>query len=138
PQTGAWPKGGELDIMECLNYDSIAYQTVHSYYTYTLGIKTNPISGGIGSIRVNDYNVYAVELEPDKVSFFINDVLTLSYPRIETDKEGQFPFDQPFYLLIDMQLGGSWVGSVDPATLPVEMKVDWVRYYQPENKGACR
>ena len=29
-----------------------------------------------------------------------------------------------------MQLGGSWVGTVDPADLPVEMEVDWVRYYQ--------
>lgn len=52
------------------------------------------------------------------------------YPRIETEQEGQFPFNIPQYLLIDMQLGGSWVGTVDPADLPVEMEVDWVRHYQ--------
>ena len=34
------------------------------------------------------------------------------YPRIETEQEGQFPFDIPQYLLIDMQLGGTWVGPV--------------------------
>lgn len=44
--------------------------------------------------------------------------------------EGQFPFYQPYYLLIDMQLGGSWVGAVDPKELPVEMWVDWVKYYE--------
>lgn len=52
------------------------------------------------------------------------------YPRIETEQEGQFPFDIPQYLLIDMQLGGTWVGPVDSTDLPVEMEVDWVRYYQ--------
>ena len=51
---------------------------------------------------------------------------------ISTDKEGQYPFYQPYYLLIDMQLGGSWVGGVDPKDLPVEMLVDWVRYYEKE------
>ena len=55
------------------------------------------------------------------------------YPRIETDKEGQFPFRPAFSIyLIDMQLGGSWVGAVDPKELPVEMYVDWVRFYQKE------
>ena len=69
---------------------------------------------------------------PDSVVFFINDKHTLTYPRIETDKEGQFPFDRPYYLLIDMQLGGNWVGKVDTLDLPVEMQIDWVRYYQKE------
>lgn len=116
--------------MERLNYDSIAYQTVHSHYTYTLGIKDDPVSHSIGMIDPDRYNVFAVEMYPDSLSFFINNVHTFTYPRIQTVKEGQFPFNQPFYLLIDMQLGGSWVGKVDPADLPVEMEVDWVRFYQ--------
>ena len=46
PQDGKWPGGGEIDIMERLNNDSIAYQTVHSHYTFDLGIKDNPETGG--------------------------------------------------------------------------------------------
>lgn len=130
PENAGWPMGGEIDIMERLNYDSIAYQTVHSHYTYDLGFKDNPKQGGIGPINPNDYNVYAVEMHPDSLCFFINDSHTFTYPRIQTDQEGQFPFDKPFYLLIDMQLGGSWVGGVEMKDLPVEMKVDWVRFYQ--------
>lgn len=130
PEKAAWPSGGEIDIMERLNYDSIAYQTVHSHYTYTLGIKDDPVSHSIGMIDPDRYNVFAVEMYPDSLSFFINNVHTFTYPRIHTVKEGQFPFNQPFYLLIDMQLGGSWVGKIDPADLPVEMEVDWVRFYQ--------
>lgn len=130
PQSGKWPDGGEIDIMERLNNDTIAYQTVHSNYTLNLGIKDNPKQGGVGLITPDDYNVYTVEMYPDSLRFFINDAHTFTYPRIQTDKEGQFPFDAPFYLLIDMQLGGSWVGNVNKEDLPVEMKIDWVRFYQ--------
>ena len=126
----AWPDDGEIDIMERLNNDSIAYQTVHSHYTYTLGIKDHPVSHSTGVIHPDRYNIFAVEMYPDSLSFYVNDVHTFTYPRIQTKEEGQFPFNQPFYLLIDMQLGGSWVGAVSPEDLPVEMEVDWVRFYQ--------
>lgn len=130
PQEGKWPDGGEIDIMERLNNEDIAYQTVHSHYTFDLGIKDNPKQGGTGPINKNDYNIYGVDMYSDSLVFSINHERTFVYPRIETDKEGQYPFNQPFYLLIDMQLGGSWVGAVDPKNLPVEMEVDWVRFYQ--------
>ena len=125
-----WPMGGEVDIMERLNFDTIAYQTVHSNYTVNLGIKDNPPYYRTAPINPEDFNVYGVDFWPDSLVFHINGQHNFTYPRIETDKEGQFPFDIPQYLLIDMQLGGAWVGSVDPTHLPVEMEVDWVRYYQ--------
>lgn len=125
-----WPDGGEIDIMERLNFDSIAYQTVHSDYTINQKIR-DPKPGTTGKIRPDDFNTYAVEIHPDSLVFFINDLKTFTYPRIETDKKGQFPFaDKKYYLLIDMQLGGSWVGSVDPEHLPIEMEIDWVRFYE--------
>ena len=62
PQEGQWPMGGEIDIMERLNYDNIAYQTVHSHYTYDLGFKTTPPQGSTGPIHPEAYNVYAVEM----------------------------------------------------------------------------
>lgn len=123
-----WPRGGEIDLMERLNFDSIVYQTVHSHYTHTLGIKDNPPHGDTAPIDPAAFNTYGVDLWPDSVVFHVNGQRTFAYPRIETDIEGQFPFDIPQYLLIDMQLGGQWVGRVDPADLPIEMEVDWVRY----------
>jgi len=130
PQGCKWPEAGEIDIMEHLSYDSIAYQTVHSDYTHRLKIANNPPHGATGKIDPNTYNTYAVEIYPDSLTFFINDKKTFTYPRIKTDKEGQFPFDKyQYYLLLDMQLGGSWVGAVKPEDLPVEMEIDWVRFY---------
>lgn len=53
--------GGEVDIMERLNHDSIVYQTVHSHYTYTLGIENNPKHGNTIPINPEDFNVYGVD-----------------------------------------------------------------------------
>ncbi|WP_430812351.1 MULTISPECIES: glycoside hydrolase family 16 protein [unclassified Carboxylicivirga] len=125
-----WPYGGEIDIMERLNFDTIAYQTVHSHYTYNLGIKDNPRPGSVMAISPDEFNVYGVDLWPDSLVFHINHQRHFAYPRIETQEEGQFPFDISQFLLIDMQLGGSWVGAVNPEDLPVEMEIDWVRHYQ--------
>ncbi len=85
------PGGGEIDIMERLNNDSIAYQTVHPHYTFDLGIKDNPKQGSTGLINPDDFNTYTVEMYPDSLVFFINETRTFAYPRLETDKEGQFP-----------------------------------------------
>lgn len=128
--TEKWPDCGEIDIMERLNYDDFAYQTIHSYYTKVEGIKDNPPYYTTGKINPDDYNVYAVELHQDSLVFFINENRTFCYPRIETDKKGQFPFDKPYYLMIDQQLGGEWVGEVDMNDLPMQMEIDWVRFYQ--------
>jgi beta-glucanase (GH16 family) len=124
-----WPRGGEIDIMERLNSDDFAQQTVHSIYTHNLKMKDPPQSE-IGKISNDDYNIYAVELHEDRLDFFINNKFTFTYPRIETDNEEQFPFNREYYLLLDMQLGGSWVGDINPDDLPVEMWIDWVRFYK--------
>lgn len=125
-----WPDGGEIDIMERLNFEADAYQTVHSHYTFDLGRTANPLSTKKSPINPNDYNVYGVEVTPDYVQYYINGKPTLKYPKINDGKEGQFPYNEPMFLIIDMQLGGNWVGAVDSADLPVEMDVDWVKYYQ--------
>lgn len=125
-----WPMGGEIDIMEHLNFDAFAYQTVHSNFTLNHGETRNPKSGITHGIDKNDWNVYAVELGYDTLKFFINGVQTNAYPRIQTDVEGQFPFAEDFYLKIDAQLGGGWVGKIDPTQLPATLFIDWVKFYQ--------
>ncbi len=80
-----------------------------------------------------------MELHSDSLVFFINGHRTFSYPRIKTDKGGQFPFtDHKYYLLLDMQLGGSWVGKVDPKELPVEMEIDRVKFYSFEQESKSK
>ena len=109
---GAWPafwmlpshapKGegypGEIDIMEHLNFDHICYQTVHTHYTLDLGIKTNPVSHAVAPFNSEEFNVFGLEWSADKLVFTVNGRPTFTYPRIQTDKAGQWPYDQPYYL----------------------------------------
>ncbi|MGL4293154.1 MAG: glycoside hydrolase family 16 protein [Bacteroidales bacterium] len=125
-----WPDGGEIDIMEHLNFDDFVYQTVHSHYTYVLKETKNPPNHATAPIDKSGYNVFAVEKYADRLVFFVNDKKTFEYKKIDTDLQGQFPFDTPYYILMDMQLGGNWVGSVNPSQLPVEMHIDWIRVYE--------
>ncbi len=116
--------------MERLNHDNAVYQTLHSHYSYTLG-KKDPVNSILKRVAVSsDYHIYEVQLWPDRVRFYIDGVESLTYPKVNDGADGQFPFFKEWYLIIDMQLGGSWVGNVDSSQLPVEMEVDWVRYYR--------
>ncbi len=132
PRDAKWPMGGEIDIMEHLNFDEEVYQTIHTNYTYNLKQMT-PKHFNVTKVDFEEWNVYAVERYQDSLCFFVNDKLSHVYKRIETDLPGQFPFpDEPYYLILSSQLGGNWVGDIDPEQLPVKMEVDWVRFYEKE------
>lgn len=128
----AWPNGGEIDMMEHLNYDTIVYQTVHSNYTLYEGGADVPPHFATCTLKPGDWNVYGVDITEDALVFHLNGVETFRYPRVDSIR-GQYPYYLPMYLLIDMQIQGGWVGKADPATLPVKMEVDWVRHYVRED-----
>ncbi len=135
PDHQKWPHGGEIDIMEHLNRDSIVYQTAHSPYTQLLGIKEDPQHSALIKYNPGEFNIYSVEIHTDSLVFFVNGKRNFTYPRIETPHKGQFPFaDNPFYLILSAQLGGSWVGEVNPADLPLAMSVDWIKFSELRSK----
>lgn len=129
-QNEPWPKCGEIDIMERLNHEKQVYQTVHSHFTHTLGNNTTPPNSKVTETDPENYHIYEAQVWPDRVEYYIDHVKTFTYPMVNGGADFQFPFNQEWYLLIDQQLGGSWVGEVDPAELPTEMEVDWVKYYE--------
>lgn len=124
-----WPWAGEIDIVERLNGDDFVYQTVHSGWTYVKKRGQTPPHGGKAKIRQGDWNVYAVEITPSELIWSVNGEETFHYPRIDCGDADQWPFGTPFYVLMDMQLGGKWVGDVDLSALPVRMYIDWIRVY---------
>lgn len=123
-----WSADGEIDIMEHLNYDDFVYQTVHSSYT-----KPNPNlkRGQKTNIERNQYNLYTVDLLQDTIIFYVNKEKSMTYIKdTSLYSQGQFPFNRDWYLMQDMQLGGSWAGQIDSSTLPVEIEIDWVKFYK--------
>ena len=130
-ENGNWPNNGEIDVMEHLNFDTIFYQTMHSYYIDKLKNKNNPKYFTTAPFKVNEFNTFGMEWYPDRIDLLVNGQKTFSYPRLQNDStHSQWPFDQPFYIILDQALGGNWPGPVNNNDLPQQMIVDWVRVYQ--------
>lgn len=126
-----WPNDGEIDIVERLNSDDFTYQTLH----FGNGSPKDLSHGGKGKIKKGDWNVYALEWTPESLVYKVNGTETFRHNRAPGDDDLKYPWTTPFYLMIDYQLGGSWVGGVDESTLPKAMHVDWVKFYQGSRGG---
>lgn len=126
----AWPRGGEIDIMEHLNHDPEIHQTVHTYLTWK-GLEKPAKNHSTTPVEPAEFNLYSVELTPEKIEFFVNGKSSHVYERQKPDIENQFPFPgNPFYIILSAQLGGDWVGEIDLNDLPVLMEIDYVRFYE--------
>ncbi len=125
---------GEIDLLERLNFDPFAYQTVHTHYSLRLHEKWPPNSRTT-PINPDGWNTVGVEWYPEKLVYTMNGKRVYCWPKIKTDKPGQWTFDAAYHLIIDMQLGGAWVGPIGPETLPGGMEIDNVVYYKGTRNG---
>lgn len=126
--TTSWPACGEIDILERLNHDKFIYQTIHSHYANTLG-RTDPPKSKTVALDPAQWHTYELYIKKDRLIFRIDGTTTFEYLKVNNGADGQYPFYTSWDLRLDMQLGGSWVGSVNTDQLPVEMEIDWVKYY---------
>lgn len=127
-----WPEAGEIDIMEHLNFDDYTYQTVHSGHIEGLR-QPKTQHDHKERIDVRQFNVYSVEITDSEIIYYINNRRTFSYPRLDPEPEGQYPFDDyEYYMILSAQLGGHWIGPIEAKQLPVKMEVDYVRFYLPK------
>jgi beta-glucanase (GH16 family) len=146
---GPWPASGEIDVMEArgqeptkvlgtLHYGSRSPGNLHSERNYVL-----PDKGTIA-----DFHVYALEWEPGEIRWLVDDKQYVSQsfwwsssktagrkgvkPKAEADlNPWPAPFDQPFYLIMNVAVGGRFLGNPDNTTVfPAEMVVDYVRVYE--------
>lgn len=120
-QSGQRPPG-EIDIIEVNNKDSdevSGYAHDGPIFSYKAEeLLPNPPSAG--------FHVYGVEWTPTGISWLFDGK---TYGHISAFKG--WPFDQPFYMIIDLAVGGSWPGSPTAATVfPAKLQVSWVRAYK--------
>ena len=122
-----WPASGELDIMEFIGSEpGVIYGTAHGPgYVGADGLGG---SVDLGLDLSAGFHEYALEWEPDEIRWFVDDRLFATVRR--EDVPGEWVFDHPFYLLLNLAVGGNWPGSPDTETVfPQSLVVDYVRVY---------
>lgn len=128
-----WPAGGEIDLMEHLNFDEFVHQTIHTPYTVDAKNTKHPDDNSrTAAIRRDEFNTYGVEWDDEQIVFLVNGERTFQYERDARKGPTQWPFSHPLYLILSMQIGGRWVGEPNPAHYPAYMEIDWVRVYRRE------
>lgn len=138
-----WPVGGEIDIMEHLNYEGRVYQTIHWSQN---GVPNQDNSQGVtpgwsdGAEKTN-WHTYGVEWTEEGITFYVDGKVTGSFKK---PNNANWPFDKDgneFYLIIDQQIGGNWVENagnkgIDQNTLAnsgAAFDIDYVKVYSSSN-----
>lgn len=127
-----WPGGGEIDIMEFLGHQvSTTFGTLHGP-GYCGG---EGKQGHIDSAAplCDDFHIYGIEWDPSGIRWtFDGKVFHTVTP--DDVKACNWPFDQPFFMILNLAVGGNWPGYPDEkTTLPQRLIVDWVRAYKDTN-----
>lgn len=128
-ETNIWPACGEIDVMELRGQEpSRIHGSLHGPGYSGGNCITKSYVLGNGRFD-SDYHIFAVEWDEDKIDFFVDDFL---YQRVErSDVPGEWVFDQPFFLILNVAVGGNYVGfPTNQTPFPQKMIVDYVRVYR--------
>ncbi len=133
-----WPKCGEIDIMENIGREpGTVHGTVHGPgYSEEQGIgKAYTLSNG--RRFTDDYQIFGIEWSPDSIQFFVDGSLYHSVIPSTLPTGTEWVFNHPFFLLLNVAVGGGWPGNPDSTTVfPQRMLVDYVRVYKPHRARA--
>jgi beta-glucanase (GH16 family) len=127
-----WPACGEIDIMENIGKEpAMVHGTIHGPgYSGAQGIGSSYTLTD-GKAVADDYHVFAVEWEPNVVRFYVDKDLYATRTPADLPKGTKWVYNHPFFLLLNVAVGGDWPGSPDATSrFPQEMLVDYVRAYR--------
>ena len=127
-----WPKCGEIDIMEEVgvnpNYTSSSLHTEKFNHVMGTQITKERLTAG----AEDGFHVYRLEWTPDYIKTYVDGKELLNFNNDGKNDVGSWPFNKPFYVILNLAWGGAWGGinGVDESALPVQMEVDYVRVFQ--------
>ena len=134
--TVSWPGCGEIDIMENIGSEpKIVHGTVHGPgYSGANGVG-NSYPHPEGAAFADDFHVYAVEWEPEEIRWYVDDE---HYGTVTVDDvPGEWVYDHPFFIILNVAVGGFWPGYPDETTVfPQQLRIDYVRVYEANPDAA--
>jgi beta-glucanase (GH16 family) len=132
-----WPACGEIDIMESLGREpTIVHGTIHGPgYSGGAGITAQYVLPGAPALA-DDFHLYAADWMPDRIDFSIDGHVYTSVTPKSLPARTKWIFDHPFFLILNLAVGGAWPGNPDATTVfPQDLVIDYVRVYElPANQ----
>ena len=128
----SWPACGEIDIMELKgSTPGVAYSTMHFGNTVsTHQYKGSPytLPAGASGDFSTDFHIFSTIRSQNKIEFYVDGS---KYYTFTSGDASPYPFNNPFYVILNVAVGGDFDGNPDGSTIfPQTMQVDYVRYYQ--------
>jgi beta-glucanase (GH16 family) len=130
--TAGWPGCGEIDVIENLGSDPFTiYGSIRGPQSgFANGYGITATARSAVSLAAG-FHVFGVTWSPNKLVFTLDGVPYATRTPSSLSSGQQWVFTKPFYLLLNLAVGGTWPGSPNASTqLPATMLVDWVRVYQ--------
>jgi beta-glucanase (GH16 family) len=130
-----WPRCGEIDVMEYVGHQpGRVHSTIHT--AAAPGSGRSKFSTGhalTDSNLCNGMHTYVLEWRTNRLDFFYDGRRVHTFARDGQPPE-HWPFDRPFFLLLNVAVGGSWGGQqgIDAGAFPQSMEIDYVRMYALE------
>jgi beta-glucanase (GH16 family) len=123
-----WPLCGEIDILEYVGKEPhTVYTSLHTQDSHGNTINTKKTL--FPSIE-EGYHLYAIDWTKDKIEFFVDNQSVYTF-NPEIKNQNTWPFDQPFYIIINLSVGGNFGGpEVDDKIFPKEFLIDYIKVYQ--------
>lgn len=129
--TVPWPQCGEIDIMENIgSTPSTVYGTLHGPgYSGGSGLSSTYTLPNQQQFA-DDFHVMSIEWEPNVIRFYVDGNLYKTRTPSDLPAGTQWVYDHPFFILLNVAVGGNWPGNPDGTTqFPQTMLVDYVRVY---------
>jgi hypothetical protein len=122
-KTNTWPKCGEIDIMEHKgNVPNVIHGSLH--YPGNFGGNANTATTTIANAST-EFHIYKTIWGPTSIKFYIDDILFHTFAN-----SSAVPFNSDFFLILNVAMGGTFGGTIDPAFTQSSMEIDYVRIYQ--------
>ncbi len=128
---GGWPTSGEIDIMEMVGHEpNRTHGTLHygpgpgsTQYNRSTALPTGALH--------DEFHVYSIEWKEDQIKWFLDGNLFSTANKSDLAQNDIYPFNEEFYFIINLAVGGNWPGSPDATTsFPQHLIVDYIRVYQ--------
>lgn len=126
-----WPDNGEIDIIEHVGFDqNRVHGNIHTK-AFNHSIKTNKGNNVLIDNASTEFHTYGCEWTPSCVAILVDGKEYFRFTKEQAYQWEEWPFDQPFHILLNMAIGGNWGGQkgVDESIFPQKMEIDYVRVY---------